>query len=134
MPDVRRFIDEDGSTPFSDWFNELTADVADRVDTALQRMQAGNLGDHKPVGEGVSEHRLHFGPGYRIYFARDGSSLIILLAGGPKKTQSGDIRRAQARWANYKKIKRNEKRKQKIKELREQKTRAKLARKKRKKK
>lgn len=69
-------------------------------------MRRGNLGDHKRVGEGVIEHRLHFGPGYRVYFARDGAKLIVLLAGGAKKAQDRDIRAAQRLWKRYKELKR----------------------------
>ena len=106
MFDVELFAEEDGSTPFARWFDRLPANVADRVDTALQRMRLGNLGDHKAVGQGVSERRIDFGPGYRLYFGRDGKHLIVLLAGGSKKTQSRDIKAAQELWKEYKKRKR----------------------------
>ena len=61
----------------------------------------GNLGDHKSVGAGVWEARLTFGPGYRIYFGKDGDSVIVLLAGGAKASQAQDIRRAQGSWRDY---------------------------------
>ncbi len=65
-------------------------------------MTLGNLSNVKPVGEGVLEYKIHFGPGYRIYFGRDGKELVILLAGGTKKRQANDIKIAKERWADYK--------------------------------
>lgn len=73
-----------------------------RVATAIFRMEDGNLGDSKTVGEGVLERRIDYGPGYRIYFGRDGDRLVILLGGGTKKGQAKDIKNARSRWANYK--------------------------------
>ena len=61
--EVEVFVADDGSCPFSEWFNRLPPRVADRVDTAVERMKLGNFGDWRSVGEGVREHRLHFGPG-----------------------------------------------------------------------
>jgi putative addiction module killer protein len=72
------------------------------VVTALYRMEQGNLPNVKPVGQGVAEFRIDFGPGYRIYFGQDGDVLIILLGGGTKKGQSADIHLAQQRWRDYK--------------------------------
>lgn len=63
-------------------------------------MKEGNLGDVELVGRGVSERRIDFGPGYRIYFGRDGEELVILLAGGTKKRQQRDIQDSQARWGD----------------------------------
>ena len=108
MLDVELLVTEDGTSPFANWFEGLSADVADRVRVALLRMERGNLGDHKSVGQGVSEHRLHFGPGYRIYFGRDGQTLIVLLAGGSKRTQGRDIMAAQQLWKRYKQRKRRQ--------------------------
>ena len=67
----------------------------------MQRFELGNLGDHKHVGEGVWEARVMFGPGYRIYFGRDGGRIVILLCAGDKKGQSADITTAQAFWKDY---------------------------------
>ena len=69
-------------------------------------MRQGIFGDHKGVGEGVLEHRIHDGPGYRIYFGRDGEKLVILLGGGTKKRQQRDIAAAQQLWQHYKRAKR----------------------------
>ena len=79
---------------------QLDVAVRARVQARILRFECGNLGDHKDVGEGVSEARLDFGPGYRVYFGRRGREVIILLMAGDKKTQRKDIKRAQAYWAD----------------------------------
>jgi len=66
-----------------------------RVLARIERLASGNPGDVKPVGEGVSELRIDFGPGYRVYFVRRGSTLVVLLAGGDKTTQAADIKTAR---------------------------------------
>jgi len=72
------------------------------VARAIARMEQGNLSNVKPVGQGVLECRLDFGPGYRVYFGRDGDVLVILLTGGTKKRQQRDIEEARAYWHDYK--------------------------------
>ncbi|MBW2133512.1 MAG: type II toxin-antitoxin system RelE/ParE family toxin [Deltaproteobacteria bacterium] len=80
---------------FAKWLSGLRDRQARaRIQTRIDRLQLGLAGDVKPVGEGVSELRIDFGPGYRIYFMQRGQSLIILLAGGHKRTQTTDIRTA----------------------------------------
>lgn len=77
---------------FAEWFNNLRDRQARvRIQARIDRAELGNFGDCEPVGSGVSEMRIHYGPGYRVYFARRGEMLVILLAGGVKKTQSKDI-------------------------------------------
>lgn len=76
--------------------------------SAIARMEAGNFSNVESVGRGISECRIHTGPGYRIYFSRDGEALIILLAGGTKRGQQDDIARAQERWQDYKQRKAKE--------------------------
>jgi len=71
-------------------------------------MEQGNFSNVKSVGAGVHEYKIDFGPGYRIYFGKDGEKLVILLGGGAKKRQRKDIATAQERWADYKKRKRQE--------------------------
>ena len=95
MLEIQEFQWGDGTAPFADWFKRLPARTADRVDTALRRMRHGNLGDVERVGEGFFERRLHFGPGYRIYFGREGNQVVILLAGGTKRTQGRDTQAAR---------------------------------------
>jgi putative addiction module killer protein len=81
---------------FSAWLKGLRDRAAlQRIAARLSRMQLGNLGDVQPVGEGVSEARIHHGPGYRLYFVLRGDALIVLLCGGDKSTQTRDIARAK---------------------------------------
>lgn len=79
--------------------------AAVKITTAITRMSLGNFSNAKGVGEGVLEHRIDYGPGYRIYFGKVGDRLVILVAGGTKKRQQADIKTAQARWAEYRKRK-----------------------------
>ena len=80
---------------FSKWLRELRDRQARaRIQTRIDRLQLGLAGDVKPVGEGVSELRIDYGPGYRVYFAQRGRELVILLAGGDKRTQDRDIKTA----------------------------------------
>lgn len=106
MIDVREYLDEDGSSPFAHGFSGLDAVAAAKITVVLTRIGQGNLSNVKGVGDGVLEYRLDFGPGYRLYFGRDGDVLVILLAGGTKRRQQRDIESAQARWAIYKRRKR----------------------------
>lgn len=69
----------------------------------LDRLEDGNLGDHRSVGDGVVELRMGFGPGYRIYIGQDGQRIVVLLCAGDKGTQARDIRLARAYWQNYRK-------------------------------
>lgn len=98
-----------GVSIFEKWFNGLDAHAAAKVTTALYRLEQGNLSNVKSVGKGVSEYKVDFGPGYRIYFGQDGNTLIILLGGGFKKMQGRDIKEAQILWAQYKSEKKQKK-------------------------
>jgi putative addiction module killer protein len=102
MVEVVQYETEEGACPFADWFDGLDARAAAKVRTAIARIETGNPGDVKPVGEGVSERRIDFGPGYRVYFGQDGQRLVILLLGGTKKRQQRDIAQAKAYWRDYK--------------------------------
>jgi putative addiction module killer protein len=102
MAEIRYYIDTDGKQPFARWFETLDAIAAAKITVALARMEQGNFSNVEPVGEGVSEYKLDFGPGYRVYFGKDGEKLVILLTGGTKKRQDSDIARAKAYWQDYK--------------------------------
>ncbi len=80
---------------YSHWFNSLRDRQARARDVRIRRLSLGNPGDVKPVGEGVSELRIDYGPGYRVYFMQRGQTLVILLAGGDKYTQEQDIKTAR---------------------------------------
>ena len=81
---------------FSRWLESLRDLTAiEKIAQRIARLQGGLLGDVKPVGQGVSELRINYGPGYRVYFARKGKALVMLLAGGDKSTQKADIAKAK---------------------------------------
>lgn len=100
--DLRYFVDRNGASPFEDWFADLDAQAAAKVTVALARVEQVNLSNVKGVGAGVLEYRIDWGPGYRVYFGRDGDVLVILLTGGTKKRQQRDIQTAQELWIDYK--------------------------------
>ncbi|MDR3474080.1 MAG: type II toxin-antitoxin system RelE/ParE family toxin [Devosia sp.] len=102
MLELRYYVTPGEASPFADWFEGLDAMAAAKVTVALARLEQGNLSNAKGVGEGVLEYRINWGPGYRVYFGRDGETLVILLAGGTKQRQQKDIEAAKARWADYK--------------------------------
>jgi putative addiction module killer protein len=106
--EIKEYLTSLGKSPFAKWFNDLNPDVAAKVTIAMVRMGRGLLGDVKPVGQGVSEHRIDYGAGYRVYFAKDGEKLVILLGGGSKKRQQQDITEAIACWQDYKQRKKKE--------------------------
>lgn len=96
------YADESSREPFTEWLDGL-ADLRGKRKIAIRiaRLQAGLYGDCKPVGEGVSELRIFFGPGYRVYFGEKDGNIVILLCGGDKSTQDEDIRTAQKYWKEY---------------------------------
>ena len=106
MIEVREYLDAKGNSPYAKWFNRLNATAAVKVVTAIHRMGQGNFSNVKGVGAGVYEHRIDFGPGYRVYFGKDGNLLMRLLAGGTKKRQDADITAAKTHWRDYKRRKR----------------------------
>jgi putative addiction module killer protein len=108
MLSILEYLDPAGRSPFGDWFDELDATAAAKVSMALARMEQGNLSNAKSVGEGVLEYRIDFGPGYRVYFGRDGRTLLILLGGGTKQRQQRDIEAARRRWVDYRQRKQRE--------------------------
>ena len=96
------YVTGDGQCPFERWLEALRdRQGRARIRKRLDRIELGNLGDVKPVGEGVLEFRIDYGPGYRVYFAQVGSSIILLLCGGDKSTQTQDISRAKQYWIDF---------------------------------
>ncbi|HZD50960.1 MAG TPA: type II toxin-antitoxin system RelE/ParE family toxin, partial [Silvibacterium sp.] len=98
---LRPFIDREGRNPFELWFRSLESTDQARITVYLDRLERGNLSNTKSVGSGVVELRMNFGPGFRIYFGREGDMLVILLGGGSKKSQRKDIATAQRLWSEY---------------------------------
>ena len=98
---IREYIREDGSTPFKRWFDNLDHQAAAKVSAALARMETGHTSNIKWFS-GLGEYRIDWGPGYRIYFLKDGDNLIVLLGGGTKKRQQQDIAKAKSLLKEYK--------------------------------
>ena len=101
---VRLFIYEtkEGRNPYSEWLEGLKDKRTKGVIRArLNRVRLGNFGDCKAVGEGVFEFKIDYGPGFRIYYGREGKEVVILLCGGVKKSQKQDIKKAKEYWADY---------------------------------
>lgn len=101
---VLELLREDGTSPYAEWFDRLDAAAATKVTTAKVRLEQGNLSNVKWL-RGIGEYRIDWGPGYRIYLAKDGLKIIVLLGGGTKKGQQKDIERAVVLWEDYKRRK-----------------------------
>lgn len=102
MITVRQYVDRQGTSPFEQWMDSLDDVAAARVLTTVTRIGQGNFSSVKGVGGGVFESRIDFGPGYRVYFGKDGATVVILLGGGTKKRQARDIADAHRCWQDYK--------------------------------
>jgi putative addiction module killer protein len=100
--EIREYLDNKDRSPFRRWFETLNPVARDQVGSRLDRLAAGNPGDVKSIGGGALELRIHHGPGYRVYVAFDGRTLVILLGGGSKRDQDRDIANARAAWSDYK--------------------------------
>jgi putative addiction module killer protein len=105
MIEVREYLDSGGRSLYAKWFDSLNAAAAAKVATAVTRISLGNFSNVEGVGSGVFEYKLDVGPGYRIYFGKDGETLVILLGGGTKRRQQRDINAALANWQDYKRRK-----------------------------
>lgn len=106
MLEVRYYLNEKGKSLFTNWLESLQDRQARaKVRVRIDRLRLGNFGDCRSVGSGVSELKIDFGPGYRVYFGKDGESLVILLLGGNKKSQAKDIQNAKKYWSHYKETK-----------------------------
>ena len=102
--EIREYTGDDRS-PYAEWFDSLDSVTAERVDRYIRRLEAGNFGAAKPLRDGIFEQRLDFGPGYRVYFGREGRAIIFLLGGGSKRRQGADIAAALERWKRYRQAK-----------------------------
>lgn len=99
--EIREYITANGTCPFREWLAILDTKVRARVQARVMRFEQGNLGDHKNMGDGIWEARLMFGSGYRIYYALEDNTIILLLHGGDKQSQGKDIRKAKQYWHEY---------------------------------
>ena len=91
-----------GDCPFRDWLESLDYTTIARIEARLKRIAFGNFGDVKPVGGGVSEIRMKFRRGYRVYFSRYGDTIVVLFCGGDKGSQTKDIEKAKTYWSEFK--------------------------------
>lgn len=109
MSDVQvlEYLDPQARSPFATWFDGLNAVASAKVTAALYQLAAGNWSNVKGVGAGVFERKIDTGPGYRIYFGKDGDRLVILLGGSTKQRQQQAIETAKDRWADYRRRKGN---------------------------
>lgn len=101
MFELKRYRTAAGRVPFSEWLNDLDGITAGRIEAYKDRMKAGNFGGSRPVGRGVLELKINFGPGYRIYYLRDGLKVVVLLCGGDKSSQQTDVQLAHEHAEDY---------------------------------
>lgn len=100
--EIRNYLTADGRNPFDEWLDALRDRRAKaKIRARLDRVEDGNLGDYKSLGDGVFELRINYGSGYRLYFAQEGKTIILLLCGGDKNTQEYDINQAKEYWQDY---------------------------------
>lgn len=99
--DVRYYQTNSGRCPFKEWLDSLGSTAQVTVDSRLTRVRRGLFGDSKYLGGSVYELKFHLGPGYRVYYAREGKTVIILLQAGDKKSQSADVETAHVFWLDY---------------------------------
>lgn len=100
--ELRLYRTKGGREPFTNWLESLKdglgrAHIANR----LNRVTLGNYGDYRSVGDGVNELKIHFGPGYRVYFSEQENTIVLLLLGGSKRTQAQDIKKAKQYWSEF---------------------------------
>ncbi len=102
MYELRHYVDPTGQDLFVPWLDKLKDRQAQaRIAVRLTRLENGNFGDCKPIGDGIWELRVDRGPGYRVYYAMEGKHVVLLCEGGDKRTQTADIARAIARWNEW---------------------------------
>ncbi|MEL6928190.1 MAG: type II toxin-antitoxin system RelE/ParE family toxin, partial [Cyanobacteria bacterium J06600_6] len=99
---VLTYVTKEGKSPFNNWLNGLKDRKARAIiRTRINRVRLGNLGNCKSLGEGISELKIKFGAGYRVYFGQEGKKIVILLSGGDKSSQEKDIKGAKKYWKDY---------------------------------
>lgn len=100
--EIRQYVDRSGKDDFDNWMTRLRdARAQAKIAARINRLAVGNFGDCKPVGQGLYELRIDWGPGYRVYYAMIGKTIVLLLCGGDKRKQSADIERAAAYLKDY---------------------------------
>jgi len=110
MLEIKHYIDNQGRDIYAEWHRKIRDTKARMaLDRRLYRVELGNFGDHKAVGEGVHELRVDVGPGYRVYYGQSGKTLVLLLCGGDKSTQRADIKKAQEYWQDWQRSQSKEK-------------------------
>ena len=102
MIKIKQYVSSNGQSPFEVWFKELNSIAAAKITKSIYKLELGNFSNVEGVGSGVYEQKIDFGPGYRVYFGKDGEEIVILLFGGTKKRQSNDINEAIKCWQDYK--------------------------------
>jgi putative addiction module killer protein len=98
---IKEYASVEGRSFFRKWLDSLNVQVRARIQARVFRFETGNLGDHRFVGKGVWEAKIMFGPGFRLYFGKEARTILLLLLGGDKSSQTGDIRKAQRLWKEY---------------------------------
>ena len=100
--EIRHYLTASGRDPYQEWLDKLK-DLTGRIaiQRRVDRVAEGNFGDHKPLQEGMYELRIDMGPGYRVYYALEGATIVLLLCGGIKRTQAADIKRVSRYWHDY---------------------------------
>ena len=100
--DIRHYLTAAGRDPYQEWLDKLK-DLTGRIaiQRRVDRVAEGTFGDHKPLQEGVCELRIDLGPGYRVYYAMERATIVLLLCGGSKRAQDADIKRATRYWRDY---------------------------------
>lgn len=101
MQEIVFYQTETGKIPVQDWLDGLDITYIRRIRSRLRRVEKDNFGDYRSVGDGVAELRFSFGNGIRLYYAKDGQRMVILLYGGDKGTQARDIQKAKTLWSDY---------------------------------
>lgn len=99
---IEYYLTETNKKPFKEWMDGLERATRAKIRIRLDRVRLGNLGKNRSVGEGVYELKIDYGPGYRVYYALNGKTVILLLLGGDKSTQEKDIKQAIAFWTDHK--------------------------------